>query len=246
MFEPHYQPDPRLPGMGLGFFRDEAGGHRIVAHDGRDPGFNAQLLVAPDDGVGVIGLTNGSSGAMFWLPTELGRLLRHLLHAPEEAVRTDVPQHPEIWAELCGRYQARVMDLRGRFAFGAGVQVFVRGGQLMLRVLTPVPALYRGIQLHPDDEKDPYAFRIYLAQFGMGTARVVFSREPGVGATAVHTDMGLLSFQKQPAAQRPSPWLTAPIAALFVGATAIAMRRRRSASGQHCAEQRVLPRHERR
>lgn len=27
MFEPHYQPDPRLPGMGLGFFRDEMGGH---------------------------------------------------------------------------------------------------------------------------------------------------------------------------------------------------------------------------
>ena len=30
MFEPHYQPDPRIPGMGLGFFRDEIAGHRTV------------------------------------------------------------------------------------------------------------------------------------------------------------------------------------------------------------------------
>ena len=56
MFEPHYQPDPRLPGMGLGFFRGDAGGHRVVGHDGILPGFNSELLVAPDDGVGVIGL----------------------------------------------------------------------------------------------------------------------------------------------------------------------------------------------
>ena len=60
MFEPHYRPDPRLPGMGLGSFRSEAGGHRGVEHDGRLPGFNSQLLVAPDDSVGVIAFTNGS------------------------------------------------------------------------------------------------------------------------------------------------------------------------------------------
>ena len=47
MFEPHYQPDPRLPGMGLGFFRYDAGGHHIVEHDGRLPGFNSQLFAAP-------------------------------------------------------------------------------------------------------------------------------------------------------------------------------------------------------
>jgi CubicO group peptidase (beta-lactamase class C family) len=34
LFEPHYQSDPRLDGMGLGFFRDEVGGHRTVGHDG--------------------------------------------------------------------------------------------------------------------------------------------------------------------------------------------------------------------
>jgi CubicO group peptidase (beta-lactamase class C family) len=37
MFEPHQRPDPRLPGWGLGFAGGEAGGHRIVGHDGICP-----------------------------------------------------------------------------------------------------------------------------------------------------------------------------------------------------------------
>ena len=84
MFDPHYQPDPRLPGMGLGFFRDDASGHRVVGHEGRLPGFHSQLMAAPDDGIGVFAFTNGSSRAMFWLPTELGRLLRSLVGVSEE------------------------------------------------------------------------------------------------------------------------------------------------------------------
>jgi len=162
MFETHFQPDPRLPGMGLGFFRHDAGGHRFVGHDGILPGFNSEILVAPDDGVGLIGLTNGSSGAMAWMPLELGSVLRNLLDIPDEGVRSDVPHHPDIWEDLCGRYQfpKRVSDLRGRVMLGGGAQVFVRGGQLMVRVLTPIPALYRGLPLHPDDENDPSVFRL--------------------------------------------------------------------------------------
>ena len=30
MFRPHYQPDPRIPGMGLGFFRGHVGEHQTV------------------------------------------------------------------------------------------------------------------------------------------------------------------------------------------------------------------------
>jgi len=75
-------------------------------------------------------------------------------------VRTDVPQHPEIWKDLCGSYElrARLIEARVQMMMGAGVQVFVRGGQLMLRILTPIPALYRGFALHPDDADDPYVF----------------------------------------------------------------------------------------
>jgi CubicO group peptidase (beta-lactamase class C family) len=37
MFEPHYQPDPRIPGMALGFFRVNLGGHLAVEHQGYFP-----------------------------------------------------------------------------------------------------------------------------------------------------------------------------------------------------------------
>jgi CubicO group peptidase (beta-lactamase class C family) len=229
MFDPHYEPDPRLAGMGLGFFRNDASGHRVVGHEGRLPGFNSQLLVAPDDGVGIVAFTNGSSRAMFWLPTELGRLLGILVGASEDAIRSEIPQHPEIWDDICGLYRAPVIDLRGRLMMGGGVEVFVRGGRLMVRLQTPLPALYRGVELHPEDETDPYVFRIELPQFGMGTARVVFSRAAGTGkATAVHTDMGLLSFQKRPHQKDPRQLLARSVPALLFPATVVALRRLRS------------------
>jgi hypothetical protein len=228
MFEPHYQPDPRLPGMGLGFFRGDAGGHRVIGHEGILPGFNSGLSLAPDDGVGVIALTNGSSGAFVWLQIELGRLLRHLLAVPDESVRADVPHHPEIWSDICGRYRlpAGISDLRGRVMMAGGAEVFVRGGRPMARVLTPVPALYRGFPLHPDDEQDPYVFRLDLSRFGMATVRVVFSREAGGGTTALHTDLQALSLHKRPARGRPAARSTGALGALAVAA--VVARRQRS------------------
>jgi CubicO group peptidase (beta-lactamase class C family) len=192
MFETHYQADPRLPGMGLGFFRSDAGGHRVTGHDGILPGFHSGMLLAPDAGVGVIAFTNGSSGAMVWLPIELRRLLHLLLGVAEEKVRDDVPHRPEVWADLCGRYRLppRISDLRGRVTMGRGVEVFVRGGRLWLRVLTPVPALYRGFPLHADDDTDPYVFRLDLSSLGMSMVRLAFERAGEAGARAVHTDLG--------------------------------------------------------
>jgi hypothetical protein len=105
MFAPHYQPDPRIPGFGLGFFQANLGGHLVVEHDGILPGFDAQLMLAPDDGVGVLAFANGARRGMHWLAPEVGGLLRRLLGAPDEAVRADVPHHPELWGDLCGWYR---------------------------------------------------------------------------------------------------------------------------------------------
>jgi CubicO group peptidase (beta-lactamase class C family) len=192
MFEPHHRPDPRVPGWGLGFARGALGAHRLVGHDGVLPGFNTSVLVAPDDGVAVVGLTNGSPGAFVWLDTELKRLLRLLLGEHDEGIRTDVPQHPEVWGPLCGTYRlpARVSDLRGRMALSGGAQVLVRGGRLVLRGLAPVPSLLRGLPLHPDDEDDPYVFRLDLTALGMPPARVVFGRDPDTDRPALHADLG--------------------------------------------------------
>jgi CubicO group peptidase (beta-lactamase class C family) len=192
MFEPHFEPDPRVPGWGLGFARGEVGAHRVVGHDGILPGFNSTLLVAPNDGLAIVALTNGSAGAVGWMETELKRLLRHLLEAPDDVIRTDIPHRPEVWGELCGRYRlpARISDLRERLAIPGGVEVFVRGGRLMIRASAPVPALYRGLPLHPDDANDPYVFRVDLSGFGQGTPRIVFGRDVAGDTAAIHTDFG--------------------------------------------------------
>jgi CubicO group peptidase (beta-lactamase class C family) len=234
MFEPHYQPDPRIPGFGLAFFRANLGDHLAVEHDGILPGFDSQIFLAPEDGVGVMAFANGARRGMHWLTPEVGGLLKRLLGVPDEVIRTDVPQHPEVWGDLCGwyRFSTHLTD-PARFAIGAGVEVFVRRGQLILRALSPIPALYRGFLLHPDDDQDPYVFRIALPWFGIGTGRVVFSREPGVGTTAVHLDFGPVSFQKQPTIKNPRLWATGAFGALAVATTATAIRRshRRACKG---------------
>jgi CubicO group peptidase (beta-lactamase class C family) len=196
MREPHFQPDPRLPGMGLGFFRGEVGGHYVVSHEGILPGFNSMLLLAPDDGVGIIAFTNGSSGAFGWLQIELDRLLRQVLKIPDEVVR-NLPHHPEVWPDICGRYvfPPRISDLRIRLMLSRGVEVVAGDGRLRIRFLAPVPFApvplpLAGLPLEPDDEHDPYLFRLDLSQVGMPPVRVVFNRGAAGRATAVHTDLG--------------------------------------------------------
>lgn len=229
MFEPHYRPDPRIPGVGLGFFRDDLGGHRAIEHQGILPGFNSQIYLAPDDGVGVLGFTNGARNAVVWLAAEMERLLGDLIGAPADVIRTDVPHHPEIWGDLCGSYRpiAQGTDTQALGIVGAGAEVLVRRGQLVLRAMSPIPAVYRGFPLYPDDPDDPYVFRIDLSQFGLGTARVVFSRE---ATTRVHLG-GLipLSAEKRPASENPRRWAAGAAGAL---AAAIAVKAFRRSPGQ--------------
>lgn len=195
MFAAQYQPDPRIPGMGLGFWRRETGGHPVVEHLGLLPGFDSQIVLAPDDGVGVLAFTNGTRNGALWLSTELAGLLDELLGVPDPMIRTDIPQRPESWDTLCGRYYlpGPLTDVRVRAFVGAGVAVFVRDGRLHLRFLTPVPALAKGFPLHPDDEADPRSFTIDLSGFGFGAFPVRFGVDPATGAAAVHFEVMPLS-----------------------------------------------------
>jgi CubicO group peptidase (beta-lactamase class C family) len=197
MFRPHYQPDPRVPGFGLGFYRMDLGGHVGAEHPGIVEGFNSQLSVAPDDGVGVIALTNGARNAVVWLTAETAALLGDLIGAPEDRIRSDVPQHPEIWGDICGWYAARAQrgDMQARGIAGVGVHVLVRRGRLILRSLSPLPGLYRGLVLHPDDEHDPYVFRVDLSAYDLGTAKVVFGHGPRT--TRIFTDVVPMILEKR-------------------------------------------------
>jgi hypothetical protein len=237
MFEPLYQPDPRVPGMGLGFMLGEEGGHRTVGHGGIVSGFLSEMGLAPDDGLGVIVLSNtgGLSGVGAPGPLEVA-VLRRLLGLPDEAVPTGAPAHPEVWSELCGWYgfdPGPVTNLFMRASFGAGIEVVVRRGHLILRPLTPIPAMRRGLRLYPDDDEDPYVFRVDLSDLGKGTLRVVFSGEPEAGATALRLVIYADVLRKRPDVRNPRPWVKGLLSA---GATALAIRatvRRHRGTGGH-------------
>ena len=172
--------------------------------------------------------TNGARNAMLWLPGEVGGLLRQLLGVSAETIRTDIPHHPEIWPDICGWYRldAGLTDARASQAdHRRRCRGFIRGGQLTLRGLSPIPAVYRGFPLHPDDDDDPYLFRIDLAEFGTDTGRAVIRQVLGKGTTALHIDFFPPSLQKRPATTNPRVWVTGTLGALTVAATAAAGRR---------------------
>ncbi|WP_246010634.1 serine hydrolase domain-containing protein [Nocardia mexicana] len=199
MFAPQYQPDPRVPGMGLGLFRGLVGDHRVVEHQGILPGFNSQMWVAPDDRTGALVFVTGGHRALLWLPAETSALVHELLGAPQPAIRTDIPHHPEVWSEICGYYRlsGSLADVRARAMVGAGAEVRISAGRPVLRVLTAVPSLLRGLPLHPDDPDDPRAFRIDLTRFGIGTGRILFGRESGTGTPAMFFDLHPLTLLRR-------------------------------------------------
>jgi CubicO group peptidase (beta-lactamase class C family) len=229
---PSFQPVPQLPGVGLGCFRGDVAGHFTFSHDGLMPGFAAVLLVAPDDGTALVAMTTGAPGAHSWLPVEIDRLLRELLHlpAPEEKPHGSFPQHPERWPGLCGRYvmPPRISDLRGRLGL-ARVDVGVRGGRLTATLRTPIPGLSRPFELLPDDPDDPDVFRVDLQPLGVPTTRVVFARDPDGEPIAAYTDLLLQVFQKVPAKRFPRPWLAGALGAVAVAAALRAARGRADA-----------------
>ncbi|HZM78942.1 MAG TPA: serine hydrolase domain-containing protein [Candidatus Limnocylindrales bacterium] len=197
LFEPQYQPDPRIPGIGLAFFRIDLGGHQAVEHDGILPGFDAQIIAAPSDGVAVLALANGAKRGMHWLAAPTAAILRGLIGALDEGIRPPIPQRPDVWGQLCGRYRFSSFPTDPqRLAFGLGAEVLVRRGRLMMRFLSPIPVLYRGFDLHPDDESDPYVFRVELPVAGMGSARVVFSAATDPGSTVFHFDFAPMTFRR--------------------------------------------------
>lgn len=228
MFAPQYQPDPRLAGVGLAFYRRDLGGHLIVEKDGLVRGFTSQMFVAPDDGVGVLAFTNGARAAHGWFGHEVWSVLEHALDVSADGIRTTVPHRPEIWSDLCGRYTfpGSRHDVQ-KWAI-AGVRVVVQRGQLTLRLVTPMPGLPRTFPLFPDDGEDASVFRIDLSALGMGTSRVVFSRPPNSGADSLHVELaGMpMSFQKRPDARNQRIWAKGAVGAVGIGAAATVFRRR--------------------
>ena len=225
MFQPHFRPDPRTAGMGLGFEPNVEGGHRTVAKGGTMSGFLSAMVLAPDDATGVVALTNtgGLDNRGVAEPLAMA-VLRRLLGLPEPAARPGIAARPEVWHQVCGWYApdaGPVTNLFQRAIMGAGAEVTVERGHLTLKPLTPIPAMRRGLRLQPDDADDPWVFRVELPDFGI-TSRVVFCRPPGGGA-ATRLLMDVMSFERRPEPLNPRRWVDGLAVA---GAAALYTRRR--------------------
>jgi CubicO group peptidase (beta-lactamase class C family) len=229
LFAPHHQPDPRVPGFGLGFELGEEGGHRTVAHTGVVSGFLSAVTLAPDDGVGVVVLANTGRLDARGAPDPLAvALLRRLLDLPDDAIRSDVPARPEVWGELCGWYglpSGPVTNLFNRIVFGVGVEVVVHRGGLLLRPLSVIPAVRAGFVLHPDDPHDPYVFRVECDEIGKGAFRVAF--RSGTQPGAIEFEGLGMSLRKRPDAFNPGRLARGAAAAVVTGLVVHRYRRTR-------------------
>jgi len=224
MFSPQYRPDPRLPGIGLSFLRGDVGGHHTVGHDGGWPGFISTMVVAPDDGLAVLAFTNAGSVT----PARVSdAVLREMLGVAADGPRLDVPEHPDVWAGICGWYgpdPGPLTNARVRMLMGAGAEVIVREGHLVLRGLTPAPRLRKGFRLHADDPADPYLFRLDLTDLGLGTWPVAFSRNGDGTVAALHLGSMPMSLAKRPGYRNPARLAAAGAGAAGVASAAAAVR----------------------
>jgi CubicO group peptidase (beta-lactamase class C family) len=128
MMTPQYSVDPRLPGMGLAFFLDHLGQHRVAGHDGNVPGFASALLTAPDDGIAVVVLTNTATmiGAHLLAQSLLSSLLD--VRDPVTAPPATVADCPHLWSELAGHYAPKpgfLTNARAWQMVGGEVQVLI-------------------------------------------------------------------------------------------------------------------------
>jgi hypothetical protein len=85
---------------------------------------------------------------------------------------------------------------------GAGAKVVVDERQLVLKALTPIPALRKGVPLHPDDPDDPYVFRVDYSALGLGTLPVVFTTT-GDGPPGQRLWLDLMAFDRRPFVRNP-------------------------------------------
>jgi hypothetical protein len=212
--------------MGLAFLRGHEHGHRTIGHDGIVNGFLSQMVIAPDDGIGVVVLGNTGRLDGRGAPQPLGTaLLRRLLGLPDQGLRTDLPPRPEAWSDVCGWYApdpGPVTNLFIRAFMGAGAEVGVDGPHLVLKPITPVPALRKGWRLYPDDPDDPRVFRVDFSDLGKGTLPVVFGGGSQSRTAAERLFLDVLSFRRRPDVLNPRPWV---MGALVAGTAAAVIRR---------------------
>ena len=206
---PTTSPIPACRVSGSAFFRRDLGGHLVVEHDGMLPGFNSQIFAGPRRRRRRHGLhQRGQRGACCgWRPRSPG-CSGSCSASRTTAIRDRRPAPPRD----LGRPLRLVLALR------PGSPTRRRGdARRRSRGLRPArpahasgpepryPRCTAGFPLHPDDDNDPYVFRIDLSRFGIGTAGSCSAANPAAADDASPPrPASAVSFDKQPASQEPA------------------------------------------
>ena len=230
MMAPQFSVHPRLPGMGLAFWIDHLGPHRLAGHDGNVPGFASGLLVAPDDGVGVVALTNTSSAMGAHLLARAA--LREVLGLPdevEELTASTVVDLPNQWEDLVGHYAPApgfLTNARSWQMLGGEVQVLVKDRRLVIRSLSPLKLLRRGVELHPVDPDD----LLYAATAEGLVVPVAFGRSDrgDVDRVILGPPANTVLHRRSPLRSARTRWRVARAAGVGLVVTSAIRRRRRS------------------
>lgn len=224
MMESQFQIDKRLTAMGLAFWLENFDGHRIAWHGGGWPGFTSSMLVAPDDGLGIVVFTNATSLALYGIAESLQRRLLDVPDPLSQLPRPGILESPHLWPELCGFYGPKkgfMTNARIWMMFGGEVEVFVKDNHLALRSL--VGPLRTGVRLYPVDAADPLAFQAVYEKLPIP---VVFTRDAaGQIERLLAGGMGLDTLYKRPKAESLRFRLTAVLGGL-VGLAAIMLGQR--------------------
>jgi CubicO group peptidase (beta-lactamase class C family) len=167
-------------GWGLGFEIAELQGRRLVGHSGGLAGVATRIWVMPDEGLGVVVLTNGGDGAFVSRIAE--RALELMLGLEPEMVPGSpmgmaAEQHSE-WRELTkravGRYQMIDIVPPGPVSLLMGVMAkprisHVGQGVLAIDGISPEPVL-----LYPDGEIGRYRV---VSPFANGARAIIEERD---------------------------------------------------------------------
>ena len=166
MLHRHYEADERLPtAMGLAFRLDRIGTHGVAYHSGGETGFLSSMFIAPEDGLGVIILSNTQVEVPYQPEFIVRTMLSDLWDTGRMTTtfqKRELAQTPEFWPLLQGYYglprrEGFTVNTAIWAGMGGEVEVFVKDDHLMLRGL--VGSQRKGVRLYPTSAEDPLLFQ---------------------------------------------------------------------------------------
>jgi len=172
MQERHFSIHPEVDGWGYGFMESRLNGRRAVGHGGDWRGFESQLLLFPELGLGVFASANAMFDAFSFYETFGQAFADHYLPAPRQGRLAPPPDFAERADRYTGTYvmnrriRADFMKL-GQLIQHAYVSANPEGGLTITPAAGPV---WRLVEVAPD-----------LFRFAEGDAKAWYFVEPDSG-----------------------------------------------------------------